>query len=103
MEKIALISTIANPLLEEFAFLPLALAVSPRAGGSCGRATSARSARSAPRNLMFVSAFVPGASAILNIVNAESFWDFLGRRRRRRWDASLTSDAIAVLLQPLSL
>ena len=72
MEEVAFVPTIANSLFKEFAFLLITLAFSPRAGGSCGRATSARSARSAPWSLMLVGAFVPRASTHLYPVYAET-------------------------------
>ena len=89
MEEIAFIPTVANDLLKEFVFLLLTLAFSPRAGGSCGRATSARSARSAPWSLMFVGAFIPRAITCLHPVYAETLRDLLGRRSRRNRNACL--------------
>ena len=71
VEKLALIPTIAKPLLEELAFL-LAFPFTPRAGGPRGCAASARSARPTSRHFMLVRAFVFVATTVPNEVDAET-------------------------------
>ena len=96
VEEVALVSTIANSCVEEFAFLRFALAFPSRArGSSWGRGSPTRSLGTAPWSLMLVSALISRATTVLHPIHAKSLRDLLGWGRRRSRDARLPRNAVA--------